>query len=230
MRSAISFTTERYHARRPSARRIAPLELVAKGLHAGIAEAEHPDRFAAHALRRQPLADREQAPAGVDRDLHVVVVVAVLVVDRHRDGRREPSSRRCSTRSSKSVSPLSSTKSSVIALRASQQVARLSEDAKKGLKSVSTRRPGIRVAVEEALHALRPEAEHDGDLPDPAARERAQLELEHGARAVDLEQALRFAFGERQQPPALAGAEHDRLHGLPAGLDRSALLPVAPPT
>ena len=67
-------------------------------------------------------------------------------------------------------------------------------------------------------------------MPDPAARERAQLELEDGARTVHFEQALRIAFGERQESPALAGAEHDRVHGLPAGLAPAALLPVAPPT
>ena len=69
-----------HHREIPLAHRLGPahglLERRREQLRPGAPEREQPDRLTADHRARQPLVDRQQAPARIERDLHVVVVVA----------------------------------------------------------------------------------------------------------------------------------------------------------
>ena len=69
----------------PSVVRIARSIACAEALGAGAAERQQADRFGVDLPSVEPLADRVQPAVVVDDDLHVVLVIAVLAVDRDAD-------------------------------------------------------------------------------------------------------------------------------------------------
>lgn len=185
------------------------LHCLTKPPRAGGVEAQQADRLGIDRVHRQVLADAQQ-PLTVEHHLHVVIVVTGLAVHGQADRRRR---RRQQALDHRLLEHRVAVEQQHIALErvagdpaAAQVVRNLKERIE-----LRAHRPAVVVTLQQGLDGGGSIASDHRDRPDTGSQQGIELPLQQRL-AVQVDEALGTIGGERQQAPALAGAQDDGLH------------------